>query len=299
MDQNLWPQSWLFLRQYSPNTQGDSIKFEVVDLKSKLLQWAAIANYSMGPDYRIWCLQARLGCQLSRNKYRWTMSSFGTVKTHKLTGDEGSLSGLTIILLEENIYFSSPSNGQYYSDFLLEQVRRQPLMTLIRPSQRNLDLVHPKENNHPCGKLARIREYPCRLGEPTPYRLQQLETRQEDLLELRQETGPIHNRPICLHDVCSGNQMLQLKTWYHSICSGCTVNIMEQPSSVLVPTIHLYWSLAVWQKSGKRRFQLYWLPRCGPITFGFLSCWAAWWTHWFFFHPSRTLWLALLARIIH
>ena len=131
MDQNLLSQSWPFLQRYSPNIQGHPIRFEVVDSRGQLLQWAAIANCSMEPDYRIRCLQAGLGCQLPRDKYRWTMDGFRTIRTHKLTGDEGSLSGLTIFLFEENIYFSSPSNGQYYSDLLLEQVRRQPLTTLI------------------------------------------------------------------------------------------------------------------------------------------------------------------------
>ena len=180
MDQNCLSQWWPFLRPCSTNIRGHPIRFEMVDPSGQLLQWVAIANYSMGPDYRIRCLQARLGCQLPRDKYRRTMDSFRTLRTHKLTGDEGSLSGLTIILFEENIYFSSPSNGKYYSDLLLEQVRRQPLTILIRSGQRNLDLMHPKENNHPCQTLARVEEYPCRLGKSTPYRLQQLETRQEN-----------------------------------------------------------------------------------------------------------------------
>ena len=237
MDQNLLSQSWPFLRRYSSNIRGHTIRFEVVDSRGQLLQWATITNYSMEPDYRIRCFQTRLGCQLPRDKHRWTMDSFRTIRTHKLTRDEGSLPGLTIFLFEENIYFSSPPNGQYYSDFLLEQVRRQPLTTLIRPGQRSLDLVHPKENNHPRRTLAGVREYPGRLGESTPYRLQRLETRQEGLLELGQETGSIHNRSICLQDKCSVNRILQLETRSHSLCSGCTVNIMEQPSSVLVPTI--------------------------------------------------------------
>ena len=50
--------------------------------------------------------------------------------------------------------------------------------------------MHPKENNHPCRTLARVREYQCRLGEPTPYRFQRLEARQEGLLSSDRRLGP-------------------------------------------------------------------------------------------------------------
>ena len=70
----------------------------------------AIANCSMGPDCRMQCFQVRLGCQLSRDKYRWTMGSFRTVRTHKLKTAFLSLQSfcsnrpsISVLLLMDNI----------------------------------------------------------------------------------------------------------------------------------------------------------------------------------------------------
>ena len=97
------------------------------------------------------------------------MDNHRAVGTYELFGNERR------ILHKEIISVSTPSHGQCHSNCISEQDGRQPFLLFIRSGQGSLDVVHQKESNHSCRAPIRVREYPCRLRDPTPYRFQRLE----------------------------------------------------------------------------------------------------------------------------
>ena len=98
-------------------------------------------------------------------------------------------------------------------------------------------MVHQKESNHSCRAPTRVREYPCRLGEPTPYRFQRLEITQGDFSKSGQETGSLLNRFVCLQDKHPIATVLQLEARSCSTGCGCPVNIIGKPPSLHVSPI--------------------------------------------------------------
>ena len=111
------------------------------DIQSDLRWWIQEASSYNGQPLQI--TQWDLTVESNASKQGWGASCQGTNTGGPWTASEqsehtnlGSLSDLTIVLFKGNIYFSSPSNGQYYSNLLLEQVRRQPLTDFIRPGQK-------------------------------------------------------------------------------------------------------------------------------------------------------------------
>ena len=165
------------------------------------------------------------------------MDSHRAVGTYKLFGNESSFSDTTVFLHRDIISISTPSHGQCHSDCIPEQDGRQPFPLLIRSGQGSLDVVHQKESNHSCRTSTRVGEYLCRLGEPTPYRFQQLEITQEDFSKSGQETGSLLNRFICLQDKYPIATVLQLEARSRSTGCGCPVNIMGKPPSLHVSPI--------------------------------------------------------------
>ena len=94
-----------------------------------------------------------------------------------------------------------------------------------------------KVSNRSCRGLIRAREYPCRLGEPTPYKFQQLEITQGDFPKYGQETGSLLKRFVCLQDKHPIATVLQLEARSHSTGCGCPVNIMGKLPSLHVSSI--------------------------------------------------------------
>ena len=99
-------------------------------------------------------------------------------------------------------------------------------------------MVYQKENSHLCRAPTRVREYPCRLGELTPYRFQRLEITQGDFPQSGQETGSLLNRFVCLQDKHQIATVLQLEARSRSTGCGCSVNLMGKPPSLHVSPIY-------------------------------------------------------------
>lgn len=103
-----------------------------------------------------------------------------------------------------------------------------PLIGDVRSGHRSVEVVHPKIDQNPCRASTREGECAGRLATTPLRRLERLEAVRGSVHQAKRIGGAIHHGPFCLQNEQAAASVLQLEAGPTCICSGCTINPLDQ-----------------------------------------------------------------------
>ena len=132
----------------------------------------------------------------------------------------------------------STKDGQCDSYCLCEQDGGNPLIILVKPGSRGMEMVYRKVSQDSCGTPAREGKCAGRLAISSLQRLERLETGRGSVRKAGRSDGTFFYRPVCVQNKQATPSLLQLEAGPISMCSGCIVNSIDQPLPIPLPSFH-------------------------------------------------------------
>ena len=141
--------------------------------------------------------------------------------------------------------------GQCDSHCFYQQNGRHSLNLPFRSGSGDMEMVPREADNYPCRASPRSGEYSSRLAVATLDRFERLEAPPRNLPEPRGQIWSLYNRSIRFKNQSSTTNVLQLETRPSSCGSRWTLNSLERPLPLHVPTICSH--LLLLSETGERR----------------------------------------------
>ena len=170
------------------------------------------------------------GGKLRRSEYRGPLDQGGKSEPHKLPGATSSLLSSKNICFKNQFKSNPPLTGQYHGHVLR-------LLNTLRFSRGNMEVVPAEKNHYSHRTPTRQGERQGRLGISSSEGLKQLETPQGSIFSVGGEVGPLYCGSVRIEDEHSTADILQLETGSESPSSRCPVDVVEEASTVHVPSL--------------------------------------------------------------
>ena len=225
------------LQDKGDSVRGDEEGSLVVAQQPPEPQRQVNADHAVGQNDRVRCVDARMGSKLQRHQHRWVVVNRREPTTYQLSRTASSLLGTEDLCLNFTEPGDLAESRQCHSYSLCEQNGGDPFSSTLRPGSTDMEVVLGEEHFHSCRTPTGQRECESGLAIPTYLRLQRLETPPVSFLSAPRQGWPILDRPFCITNQCPATYVLQLEAGSISGSNRWTLNFMEGPPSLSVPSI--------------------------------------------------------------
>ena len=180
-------------------------------------QWLQSTNLLLGCNDQIQCINKMMGSKFSGSEHRRFVNQRGGIESHKLPGCTSGFHS------SENVCFEPHIKKQF--SFFLSDITAVSFINKMGGTHSS-KLISSRQG-----------EFQVQLGILTSEGFERLEISQGNILSTGRKVRSLYSGPVYIQNECSTANLLQLETRSKSPSHGCSIDPMEEASTIPVSTI--------------------------------------------------------------